>query len=345
MLSWKTGFIMLTLLALISWFIYEKLNANTPNSIMLLDSQPSMLHPDHVTLDFPTSSIIHTKKHSSQTILDFAMALRSQYSGNISNPSIQINLLEKLMAHCKKENTDNCQAFLQLIMAEAFPQMHQILQERLSALMIYHTWGSELHAHLNLLSDVERRQLLWEKRRELFGEDADIIWASERLNHQLQQHITIIDADHNLTLKEKLKSYQSGLSHIYKEAAQTEIQHNRQQLVNQFLTMNSVQQQLQVLSKAQQLQSLTEIRISMGMEEAAINRWQILDESRAERWQTGQGYMQARASLVSNSPSHELEGNLEALRRQYYGENSTHIKAEEDNGYYRFTGQQTIGVN
>ena len=344
-LNWKTRFIMLALLALVSWFIYEKLNVIATNSTAPLSSQVSTIHTSSETHNLQNSVIIQATQKNSQAILDFAKGLRSQYSSNIANPSMQIDLLEKLMAHCKKENIENCQAYLQSILAEAFPQMFEHLQDRLNALMNYHTWGNELHAHLNLLSDVARRQILWEKRHELFGEDADIIWASELQNHQLQQHIAMLDADYSLTLPEKLNSYQTGLNHIYKENAQVEIKNNQQQLVNQFLTMDSVQQQLQELSKAQQLETLTEIRHTMGMEEAAIDRWQTLDESRSERWQTGQAYMQARASLVSDTPSEELEAKLEDLRGQHFGENSSHIKAEEENGYYRFAGQQILGLN
>jgi hypothetical protein len=81
----------------------------------------------------------------------------------------------------------------------------------------------------------------------------------------------------------------------------------------------------------------------MGMDSAALERWETLDSERQNRWTVGKTYLQERQKLMAN-PDAASDAALNDLRRKYFGPEAEAIAIEEAEGFYRYNGQQRIGL-
>jgi len=271
--------------------------------------------------------------------------IRLLFGSKINSPVIQVHLLEKLMAYCKNEEINNCDVISQRILTAAFPGLADELNTRLSSLIKYHLWGREQRQVLNQLSEMERKRILWDKRRSLFGIDAELIWEADFKNEKLRVHIKKSDTNTQTSLPGKLENYHNGIKNAYGENSTTEVNNNQLNYVNQFITMSSVQKQLQLLPENEQAEVLEAVRRSMDMNNDAIERWRNLDQERNERWSNGHKYMAERGAIISTFPEQYISDKLDQLRGNYFGAMANNIKAEENSGYYRFSRPQIIGKN
>ncbi len=297
-------------------------------------------------LEIPSTNSSTKKEHQaatkiSQPLLSLIERIHAQFGSNISKPSIQINLLEKLMAYCQKQNINDCQSLSVQVLKQAFPDHANELMIKLVSLMEYHQWGQTMRQTLGVLSDSERKTILWEKRHELFGDDANLIWASELQNDQLENQVNTLNGNTRLSLSEKLGKYKNAVNDIYADKSNR----NLDSFVNKFVNMDSVQEALKELTQDEQAEALAGIRSTMGLDTDAVNRWRDLDKQRNARWQAGFNYMLERSAIASGYSGQEQSNKLDQLRVQYFVEKASAIKAEENAGYYRYSRRQIIGQN
>jgi lipase chaperone LimK len=106
-----------------------------------------------------------------------------------------------------------------------------------------------------------------------------------------------------------------------------------------------VQNDLRALPEAERREHLRQLRTAVGMDEAALGRWDELDAVRAERWKTGKHYLEERAKLQATVQGDELEADIIRLQQRIFGEEAEMIHNEEVNGYFRYEGEQQFGVN
>jgi lipase chaperone LimK len=115
--------------------------------------------------------------------------------------------------------------------------------------------------------------------------------------------------------------------------------------MNHFLDLSSVQKELATLPPARRSENLRTIRKEMGLDDAALQRWDELDKVRDTRWEVGSQYMSEREALAQQYSGPELEARLTELRARYFSDEAQTIAEEEQSGFYRFTRPRQWGRN
>lgn len=191
----------------------------------------------------------------------------------------------------------------------------------------------------------ERNAYLWVKRKLFFGEDAAVIWAGDLRDQKVADAVGEIDQLEQASFEDKVAYYNFRLEDIYAEEYEGYKKKAPQKMMDRFLTSESVQQDLQAMPEDQRRKSLEEFRRTMGLDEAALERWSALDATRDERWRIGETYIQRRAQIVSEAGGAEQRGKLDALRQELFGLEADTIKDEEAAGFYRFKHKRIYGQN
>jgi hypothetical protein len=272
--------------------------------------------------------------------------LRARFGKHIDNPYVQIQMLEKLMRHFQEKNPSGWQAELLAAVRAAFPERYAEIAANLQHRLDYEEWLKKNEERLRGLGERERREAIWEERKRLFGEAAaNDIWASERKNQAVTDALAAIDARPDATVADRLAQYKESLLETHQENTDTFLQNHRQDTLNRFLGLDSVQRELASLSSADRAKALRDVRKGLGLDEAALGRWDTLDQERDRRWEMGRKYMAERAALAKEYSGDALETHLQELRVRYFGAEATTIADEEAAGFFRFDRPRKYGLN
>ena len=143
-----------------------------------------------------------------------------------------------------------------------------------------------------------------------------------------------------------MDNYVQTLVNVYGEQAKNPEKSHPVQVMGNFLQLKSVQDQLHSLTPEQQKQELTHLRSAIGLDQAALTRWDELDAKRAERATAGTNYMKERANLAKQYQGENLELQIQNLQNRVFGdEEAVFIRNEEKAGNFRYKERQIIGVN
>ena len=271
---------------------------------------------------------------------DFIAEMQARFGPHLQRPHAQIKLLEQLMSYLMQHYPDDWQARVGEFLMRLFPENAALLEQRFLGLLNYNDWLRDHRQALLAMSPADRRSELWAIRRSTFGEAAEQIWAAELRNQQVQDSLMALDQDQTLKAQQKLDRYLASIEQAYEEQGEHLIQQRRTELLDRFVGLDSVQQELRALPAEQRRQTLRELRAGMGMEAAALERWSALDSNRDQAWQQGQGYMQQRAALMAEQAS---DFELAQLRERWFPEQAQIIAAEEAAGFFRYAGERRIG--
>ncbi|GAB6097447.1 hypothetical protein JCM14469_37010 [Desulfatiferula olefinivorans] len=272
-------------------------------------------------------------------------SLTDQYGAHIDHPRVQMEALDHLIHMLKKTYPDTWRDHLNAYLTAAFPDHADILIKRLEQLLAYGTWGDE---NRDLLADLSPRELterLWEKRLEVFGDDALAIWEMELKKNEVDRLAGDIDAMAGAPFDEKLNRFRRTLDDIYGDTTPAYIKHHAQELLNTFLAIGSVQDDLHIMDADTRKDRLTDLRKTMGMDDEALTRWSDLDDARDHRWSEGLAYMAARDALIAAPDTEDRDHQLSELRRKHFGTEADIIAAEEASGMFRFTRKRLYGKN
>lgn len=145
---------------------------------------------------------------------------------------------------------------------------------------------------------------------------------------------------------EKRRVYIAALRAAYGERAfGPRAPHLTRNLIR-FLELDSVQRDLLAMTVVQRRAHLREFRAALGLEEAALARWDALDLERDAARFTGEVYMAERAKLERLAPGPAREAQRQALRERLFGPaEAVFIRQEEATGFHRFRVPQVLGVN
>jgi hypothetical protein len=272
--------------------------------------------------------------------------LRSRFGKHIDNPYVQIQMLEKLMRYFQEHNPEGWQADLLAAVRAAFPERYAQIAANLQHRLDYERWVKDNRDYLQGLGERERREALWNIRNRLFGEEAaEQIWASELKNQAVADALKAIDAEKGAPLPDRLSKYKESLQEIYQEHADKFLENHRQEALSRFLDLDSVQQDLSALAPAAREAALRDIRKGLGLDNDALQRWEVLDHERDARWDTGKKYMEERATLTAKYSGQGLETQLGELRTRYFGGEAETIAEEEESGFFRFNRPRKWGQN
>ncbi len=274
-----------------------------------------------------------------------ARIMLEKYGKNIDNARVQIALLEELMKDLPKLFPENWVEKLHEILHLAFPDHALELFRMSEKLYSYNKFRENNMTRLGLMSDADRRKEMWKERYRLFGDKADDIWAMEKKMQNVSDVLKRIEESPVGNVDAKLNTFKSTLKENFgKELPQ--ILNKRQQTLTEGFVM-SVQKDLKIMSYDARKSTLRDIREAMGMDAAALNRWDALEDEREVRWQNQDKYIELRKQLLGKktSLSPEQEKELDAARTKLFGEEAEIIKNEEASGYFRSPEERNYGIN
>jgi hypothetical protein len=275
-----------------------------------------------------------------------ATFMRERYGAKLKEPYIQVKMLENLMRYFQKRYPDRWEQELLAFLKKTFPEMYDALAATLRNRIDYEKWVRDNDAYLRGLDPKQRRAAVWDARNRLFGkEDAERIWASELRSQSVADALAALDAKAEATVTEKLSTYKQRLNEIYGEHTEVYLARHRQEMMDRFLDLSSIQQALTEMTPEQRSQHLRTIRKEIGLDDEALKRWDELDQTREVRWEAGARYMAEREALAKQLSGAELEAKLQGLRARYFGAEAEVIAHEEAAGFFRFERPRKWGRN
>lgn len=232
----------------------------------------------------------------------------------------------------------------------AFPERADAILELIAKLERYNDWLLTENKTLMELSPIERSGMLWDKRREIFGDQADMLWAEERAavseqRQQVQETLERLGQADNISLEETLHQLRSELDETF-DGSMRQLINDSGAVSGAFFTLESVQEKLASLPPEQRQERIDEMRRQLGFSEDAVERMRERDQERERRWTRGKAYMDEREQVMARYQDEtERKRALEALRREYFEHEAETIGKEEAIGFYRYERPRVYGRN
>lgn len=275
--------------------------------------------------------------------------LKKYYGSTIADKSTQAILL-KVRDYILSLYPEDGETRFYNILKRAFPELADEIMVTLKKLDQYNRWLKENEPHLTEMNELEKKGTLWEKRRELFGDDADEIWSEEVFAYEERQQnmkdaIRLLDESYDTTIAEKLDIYISTLNETYKDSPEAYFLENRGLLAKVFFGIESVQKELQNMTPDLRQAEINKIRREMGYTQTQIEEQEKMDAYRNGRWENGLKYMADRDALASQYEGPELEEKLKTLREKYFKHEAKTIMLEENDGFFRYQRPRVYGRN
>lgn len=312
---------------------------------------PEAANPDRPQAEsLPPGTETMTPEQRDQWLVDrMVRELQQRYAATIARIGTQVRLLEVKHQILAMFPEDGAARFLQ-ILKRAFPEHADQVMATLNRLERYQRWLADNEGRLARMSDFERKAALWEKQRELFGEDADEIWSGELLAAEartavMQDTMAELGASYDQSIEEKLDAFQDTLRQTYEDSPDAHVLHERFMLAKAFFSLESVQSELQAMPAEDRQSKMNQVRRQMGFSEEEIEQMQLVDEARDQQWETGLNYMQEREQVAFGYEGEEQQHRLESLRQKYFKEEAGTIRLEEEEGFFRFERPRVYGRN
>ncbi len=272
-----------------------------------------------------------------------AAYLQEQFGATIANKHTQIKALEKLIAYLMKAYPDDWRDRVYDLLRAAFPERADELYAQFAKLSAYNDWLAGHRGELMMLDPALRRAKLWELRRRFFGDDVDEIWETALRNEQIYDALDAIGRSSQSSVAEKIELYVESVKQAYGDLAERFMEQRRSELVNRFLSVETVQDDLHGLAPQQRAVALDDIRRAMGMDEPALQRWRELDSRRDADWDLGRRYMEQREAIVAGFEGPERDRRLQTLRESMFAEQAESLRSEEAAGFFRFGHRRVFG--
>jgi argininosuccinate lyase len=209
----------------------------------------------------------------------------------------------------------------------------------------------ENDAVLAQMTEEQKMVALWEKRIELFGEDAREIWVDEMMatdsrKAKMLDTLEFINGSTDTSIGEKLQLYQESLEDTYKGTPEAYFLDQKPILAKIFFSIDSVQNELKQMRPEDRQMEINKIRREMGFTEEMVKEMEKVDADNNQRWDVGLKYMEERKSVVDRFDGEEEKTQLQALREKYFRDEAQTIQLEEENdGFFRFERPRYYGRN
>jgi lipase chaperone LimK len=271
--------------------------------------------------------------------------LRRQYGDNIRNPYWQLKMVEYLMDLFKRQYPDDWKTHLAQAIRDAFPDMADELIRQAERLDEYLSWLESLETTMTFQNEADRRKALWDKRIALFGDTAYTIWEADYKGEQFATRLKDLGQATG-TFEEKVDQYVTLMEDVFgKNVLQSEGVH-KTQIMTEFLGLQNVQGDLAGMDDDQRRSALREFREQMGLDDAALDRWDELDTQRDSEWAAGAKYLAEREALKQSLQGPALDKAIQELQDKLFGKDqATFIRNEEATGYCRYCEKRQIGNN
>lgn len=273
----------------------------------------------------------------------FIAGLRDKFGPRLGNRHGQIKMLEQLTAYLMANYPEGGSSVLAAFLKELYPEQAEELFAQFLKLVSYNDWLRAERENLRHMSPADRRNALWQARREAFGSDADEIWAAEIRSTKIADALAALETADGLGTGEKLAVLLASVTQAYGADAPRFIESRQTELMNGFLNVASVQNDLHAMAPMERTATLRQIRGALGMDEAALDRWEDLDRQRDQAWSVGEEYMQERQRILAHYQGAEREARLAQVQDRLLGAEADVIRSEEAAGFYRYGHRRRYG--
>ena len=277
-----------------------------------------------------------------------ARELKAEFEAQIDDVSIQARLYRIRQDVIERFPATGLDDFNTAI-RRAFPDHAEAILALMTKLDRYNDWLDRETAALMDLAPLERHGTVWAKRRDLFGDDADLIWADEhndlaRKQEQVQTILAELNQAEHSTLDETLYQLNTRLKTTLGEDL---IQYGdaNSVITKVFFGLDPVQDTLKALPPEQRQKEIDDIRRQMGYSEEQVAKLRERDQERNKRWDNGHAYMAERETVISTLSGEERRQALADLRERYFGVEAKTIRLEEENGFFRYERPRVYGRN
>ena len=275
--------------------------------------------------------------------------LQGLYGKTIADKSVQAGMMP-IRDFVMGLHPENGKDYFYNILKRAFPEFADEIMQTLDKLDQYNRWLAQNRERLQKMSASGRLAALEEKRKELFGRDAEKIWsgeilASEARKAKMQDVLSSLDDSRGMSIDQKLEAYRRSLHETYDGTAEAFITKQGVILSKVFFSLDSVQVELNQMSPGERQEEINRLRAKMGFTEEQVEKMAKHDADNAGRWEAGLKYMEQREAVVRQYEGQELENKLRELRTGYFGDEANTIALEEKDNFYRFKRQHIWGRN
>lgn len=324
------------------------------NKRHVLDSSGSIANPAATTTQDPalpkTTTPISKDAAGRMSVEErLVYELKKFYGKTISKKSTQVGLLKVKLYVLNMFPEDGIDRFHR-ILRKAFPDLAEEIIATLEKMEQYQAWAEDNAYRLSQMNSLEKEGTIWEKRRDIFGEDAEDIWsedvlAFQRKKEEVRETIRYLDEADDMNLYEKLDIYTAALNDAYDGSSEEYVLQNKDLLSKVFFSIDSVQEELQRLAPEQRRMEIDKIRREMGFSQQQVEKAAEFDAYREQRWENGLEYMAEREKTAASFEGPELEEQLDALRKKYFQHEAKTIAIEENEGFFRFKRPRIYGRN
>lgn len=269
--------------------------------------------------------------------------LRDKFGATITNKHTQIKAIEKIIEYLMRNYPDDWQQRVRALLAQAFPDLADQLFAQYQNMEAYNEWLKANRDELAKLPRGEKRDALNDARFRFFGPDAAEIFEESLRHERIYDAMDAIAQSTDTNVNQKLKTYLDAINETYGEKAPQFVEKRQTELMNNFLTLGTVQDELRAMNPEVRAQQMDSIRSAMGMDDEALGRWRELDDQRNRAWQAADGYMEERDQITNSSQGDEQARRLAELRSRRFGEEAEIIAEEEETGFFRFGHPRVYG--
>jgi hypothetical protein len=300
--------------------------------------------------DQPHSSVSEDLVEQPKDTLVNQIASRFQrrYGASIGSVVTQAGLLSEL-DRLQSTHPNQSRLLFDEAVKMAFPNQAAQILRLIDLLIEYEDWVDTNSGRLNRLESVERLAKLWEKRYELFGADADLLWAESTLGGDVKQLQIQAEMDRLSQINDQSASSIADqlldkIDEIYAGSTAAALL-TPNDLGQAVFALDSVQADLAALDPQSRVDQIKELRKKVGYPEEVITQLAQRDQINQQKWDTGYQYQAAKQSLSEQYTGSRYEQELSNLQSATFGSSAPTIAAEERSGFYRFNRPRQFGVN
>ncbi|HPS94488.1 MAG TPA: hypothetical protein PK600_08495 [Deltaproteobacteria bacterium] len=345
MWKWLVGILVIAVLAGITLqfaSLFSPVGRSAGHSPSIFQRAAHLLFPGNRAVDGTKVSERDRKLEMSEETVS---RLRAVYGGAMEDPGVQVRAIEEIRRILVAEFPKTWHARMNEVLYMVFPEKQGQLAKVSAKLDRYNAWLEQNWGGLLGLRSSERNAILWGKRREIFGQAAEAIWADERRMEKISQVLDGLNRVKGAPLSEKLAFFEATIRQEYALKADAFIRDHQSELLDRFLGMESVQADLKRMQPQDRRQALLAVRKALGMDEATLKRLDELEKIRDQRWEKGLAYLKERRRIVGTSQGEARERMLDELRARYFGPDAPVIAGEEASGFSRFAARRVYGKN
>ena len=277
-----------------------------------------------------------------------AQDLKRRYGASIGSVVTQARLLSELDRLQSLQPIGGSALFEEAVSLAFASRAPQILA-LIDLLIEYEDWVDENSAILNRLDAAARLAKLWEKRYELFGDDADLLWADSALGGDAKQVQIQAEMDRLSQIKDQsagsiADQLLKKVDEVYGGSTAAALL-TPNDLGQAVFALDSVQANLAGLDAKSRAREIEQLRRQAGYSEDAIAKLAARDQSNQQKWDTGYQYQAAKQQLAEQYTGARYEQQLSILQFETFGSLAKAIAAEERSGFYRYDRPRQYGVN